>query len=36
MEDFFLKLNSLTKPPTQAEMDKIHADHDMKTVGPPL
>ena len=36
MEDFFLKMNSFTKPPTKEEMDKIHADHDMKTVGPPL
>ncbi len=36
MEDFFLILNSLTKPPTPEEMLKIHADHDMKVVGPPL
>jgi quercetin dioxygenase-like cupin family protein len=36
MEDFFLKMNSLTKPPTKEEMDQIHADHDMKVVGPPL
>jgi mannose-6-phosphate isomerase-like protein (cupin superfamily) len=36
MEDFFLTLNGLTKPPTPEEMDKIHADHDMKVVGPPL
>jgi mannose-6-phosphate isomerase-like protein (cupin superfamily) len=36
MEDFFLKLNSLTKPPTPEEMNQIHADHDMKVVGPPL
>ncbi len=36
MEDFFLKMNSFTKPPTKEEMDKIHIDHDMRTVGPPL
>ena len=36
MEDFFMKLNSFTKPPTAEEMDKVHVDHDMRTVGPPL
>lgn len=36
MEDFFLKMSSFTTRPTQEEMDKIHAEHDMKTVGPPL
>jgi quercetin dioxygenase-like cupin family protein len=36
MEDFFLKMNSLTKPPTPEEAQQIHIDHDMKVVGPPL
>jgi quercetin dioxygenase-like cupin family protein len=36
MEDFFLKMNGLTKPPTPEEAQQIHLDHDMKIVGPPL
>lgn len=36
MEDFFLKMNSLTKPPTFEEAQQIHIDHDMKIVGPPM
>ncbi len=36
MEEFFLKLNTFTKPPTAEEMKQIHIDHDMRTVGPPL
>lgn len=36
MEDFFIYLSNLKAPPTPQEMDKIHADHDMKVVGPPL
>lgn len=36
MEDFFLKMNSFTKPPTAEEMHQIHIDYDMRTVGPPL
>jgi quercetin dioxygenase-like cupin family protein len=36
MEDFFLKMNGLTKPPTPQEAEKIHREHDMTIVGPPL
>lgn len=36
LEDFFIYLNNLKAPPTRQEMDKIHEDHDMKVVGPPL
>ena len=36
MEAFFLKMNSLAKPPTPEEAQKIHLEHDMKVVGPPL
>ncbi len=36
MEDFFLKMNSLTKPPTPEEAQAIHLAHDMKVLGPPL
>jgi quercetin 2,3-dioxygenase len=36
MEDFFRWMNNLDHPPTQKEIDKIHADHQMKVVGPPL
>ena len=36
MEDFFRTMNNFTRKPTPEEMDKIHAAHGMKVVGPPL
>ena len=36
MEEFFRTMNSLTHPPAQEEIDRIHREHDMKVVGPPL
>jgi quercetin dioxygenase-like cupin family protein len=36
MEEFFILMNKLTTIPTQQEIDKIHAAHQMKVVGPPL
>jgi quercetin 2,3-dioxygenase len=36
MEEFFSLMNKLTAPPTPEEMDRIHAEHGMKVVGPPL
>lgn len=36
MEEFFSLMNTLKQKPTAAEMDRIHAAHDMKVVGPPL
>ena len=36
MEEFFTYMNNLKERPSQAEMDRIHAEHDMKVVGPPL
>ncbi len=36
MEEFFVLMNSLKERPSEAEMNKIHAAHDMKVVGPPL
>ncbi len=36
MEDFFKTTDSWTSPPTQEEVVKVFADHDMKVVGPPL
>lgn len=36
MEEFFSYMNKLKERPSQAEMDRIHAAHDMKVVGPPL
>jgi hypothetical protein len=36
MEEFFITLNGLKQMPTKAEMDRIHAEHGMKSVGPPL
>lgn len=36
MEEFFTLMNSLKERPSQEEIDKIHAAHDMKVVGPPL
>ena len=36
MEEFFSYMNQLKGRPSQAEMDRIHAEHGMKVVGPPL
>ncbi len=36
MEEFFVLMNSLKERPSEAEMNRIHAAHDMKVVGPPL
>jgi quercetin 2,3-dioxygenase len=36
MEEFFSYMNQLKDRPSAAEMDRIHAEHDMKVVGPPL
>jgi hypothetical protein len=36
MEEFFVYMNNLKERPSEAEMNKIHAAHDMKVVGPPL
>jgi quercetin dioxygenase-like cupin family protein len=36
MEEFFQVMNNLKGRPSQEEMDRIHAAHDMKVVGPPL
>ena len=36
MEEFFRKLNGLTKPPTEDEIQKIHMAHGMKVMGAPL
>ena len=36
MEEFFTYMNNLKDRPSAAEMDRIHAKHDMKVVGPPL
>jgi len=36
MEEFFSYMNKLKERPSQEEMDRIHAEHDMKVVGPPL
>jgi quercetin dioxygenase-like cupin family protein len=36
MEEFFKHMNNLTEKPSPEEMDKIHAAHGMKVVGPPL
>jgi len=36
MEEFFLAMNNLKERPSQEVMDKIHAEHGMKVVGPPL
>lgn len=36
MEDFFKTTNEWTHPPTQEEVVKVFADHDMNVVGPPL
>lgn len=36
MEEFFLKMNQFKEPPSQAELERIHIEHQMKLVGPPL
>ncbi len=36
MEEFFSYMNKLKAPPSPEEMDRIHAAHEMKVVGPPL
>ncbi len=36
MEEFFQTMNSFTSKPSQEEMDRIHKEHGMKMVGPPL
>ncbi len=36
MEEFFSYMNKLTERPGPEEMDRIHAEHQMKVVGPPL
>lgn len=36
MEEFFFTMNSLTQMPTPEEMQRIHREHEMGVVGPPL
>jgi quercetin dioxygenase-like cupin family protein len=36
MEEFFTYMNQLKERPSKEEMDRIHAEHRMKVVGPPL
>lgn len=36
LEAFFLKLNELPGPPTEAAIRKIHQEHGMTVLGPPL
>lgn len=36
MEEFFKKVNSLKGAPSEEELQKIHVEHGMKIVGPPL
>lgn len=36
MEEFFVYMNGLKERPSAEEMDRIHAEHKMKVVGPPL
>lgn len=36
MEEFFSFMNKLKDRPSAEEMDRIHAEHGMKVVGPPL
>ena len=36
MEEFFILMNSLKERPSQEAMDRYHAEHGMKVVGPPL
>ena len=36
MEEFFSFMNELKERPSEQEMNRIHAEHGMKVVGPPL
>lgn len=36
MEEFFMVMNAMKTRPSDEEMDRIHSEHGMKTVGPPL
>ncbi|MBN8821816.1 MULTISPECIES: cupin domain-containing protein [unclassified Spirosoma] len=36
LEDFFLKMNELTGPPTEELSQKLHKEHGMTVIGPPL
>lgn len=36
MEEFFTYMSSLKERPSPEELDRIHAEHQMKVVGPPL
>lgn len=36
MEEFFVYMNNLKERPSPEELDRIHAQHQMKVVGPPL
>lgn len=36
MEEFFTLMNNLKERPTPEQLDKIHAAHGMKVMGPPL
>jgi quercetin 2,3-dioxygenase len=36
MEEFFATMSKFMAPPSPEEIDRIHAAHDMKVVGPPL
>jgi len=36
MEEFFSYMNTLKERPSESEMDRIHKEHGMKVVGPPL
>ncbi len=36
LEDFFIEMDGLTKPPTKEEAEKIHLKHGMKLIGPGL
>jgi quercetin dioxygenase-like cupin family protein len=36
MEEFFVYMNNLKERPSPEELDRIHAKHQMKVVGPPL
>jgi mannose-6-phosphate isomerase-like protein (cupin superfamily) len=36
MEDYFREVTRFTRPPTEAEMERLFKTHDMEVVGPPL
>jgi mannose-6-phosphate isomerase-like protein (cupin superfamily) len=36
MEDFFITMSKVSKPPTMEELQNFHKDHDMVILGPPL